>query len=127
MRWQALQSRQSQSDNKGTQCSHQGHAVCDPHTGGTELLEKEMKRERQFYIWPKLLIVAIVNTFYSKRREHILTYKSGGNATVVEYFMVRRENLRELKNCKMIPGNTAWDAGNGDEDCQEKDESKRNN
>ena len=38
--------------------------------------------------------------------------------------MVRRENLRELKNCKVIPGelvsyNAAQDAGHGDEDCQE--------
>ena len=48
--------------------------------------------------------LAIVNTFYSKRREHLLTYKSGGKATVIDYIMVRRENLRELKNCKVIPG-----------------------
>ena len=47
---------------------------------------------------------AIVNTFYSKRREHLLTYNSGGNATVIDYVMVRRENLKELKNCKVIPG-----------------------
>ena len=49
--------------------------------------------------------LAIVNTFYSKRREHLLTYKSGGNATVIDYMiMVRRENLRELKKYKVIPG-----------------------
>ena len=48
--------------------------------------------------------LAIVNTFYSKLREHLLTYKSGGKATVIDYIMVRRENLRELKNCKVIPG-----------------------
>ena len=41
--------------------------------------------------------------FYSKRREHLLTYTSGGKATVIDYIMVRRENLRELKNCKVIP------------------------
>ena len=46
-----------------------------------------------------------MNTFYSKRRRHlgILTYKSGVNATVIDYIMVRRENLRELKHCKVIP------------------------
>ena len=48
--------------------------------------------------------LAIVNTFYSKRREHLLTNMSGGKATVIDYIMVRRENLRELKNCKVIPG-----------------------
>ena len=48
--------------------------------------------------------LAIVDTVYSKRRGHLLTYKSGVNATVIDYIMVRRENLRELKNCKVIPG-----------------------
>ena len=48
--------------------------------------------------------LAIVDTLYSKRRGHLLTYKSGVNATVIDYIMVRRENLRELKNCKVIPG-----------------------
>ena len=52
----------------------------------------------------ELVELAIVNTFYSKRREHLLTYKRGGNATVIDYFMVRRDNLRELKICKVIPG-----------------------
>ena len=41
--------------------------------------------------------LAIVNTFYCKRREHLLTYKSGGKATVIDYIMMRRENSRELK------------------------------
>ena len=48
--------------------------------------------------------LAIVNTLYSKRREHLLIYKCGVNATVIDYIMVRREYLRELKNCKVIPG-----------------------
>ena len=50
------------------------------------------------------LDLAIVNTFYSKRREHPMTYTSEGKATVIDYIMVRREKLRELKKCKVIPG-----------------------
>ena len=46
--------------------------------------------------------------FYSKWREHLLTYNSGGKATVIDYIMVRRENLRELKNCKVIPSGTPF-------------------
>ena len=45
--------------------------------------------------------LAIVSAFYSKQREHLLTYKSRGNATVIDCIMVTRENLRELKNCKV--------------------------
>ena len=39
--------------------------------------------------------LGIVNTFCNELREHLPTYRSGG--TVIDYFMVRRENLRELK------------------------------
>ena len=41
--------------------------------------------------------LAIVNTFHSKRREHLLTYKNEEHSTVNDYFIVRREYLRELK------------------------------
>ena len=45
LRWQALQPRPSQSQDKGTQGSHQGHAVCwwrssgDTHPGGTPVID----------------------------------------------------------------------------------------
>ena len=45
LRWQALQPRPYQSQDKGTQGSHQGHAVCwwrsscDPHPGGTPVID----------------------------------------------------------------------------------------
>ena len=45
IRWQALQYSSSQSQDKGTQGSHQGHAVCwwrsscDPHPGGNPVID----------------------------------------------------------------------------------------
>ena len=63
------------------------------------MLEKEMKGEKIVQL-AQAFDLSIVNTFYSKRREHPLTYKSGGKATVIDYIMVRRDNLRELKNYK---------------------------
>ena len=45
LRWQALQPRPSQSQDKGTQGSHQESAVCwwrsscDPHPGGTPVID----------------------------------------------------------------------------------------
>ena len=38
--------------------------------------------------------LAIVNAFYNKQREHLLTYKSRGNATLNDCIMVTRDNLR---------------------------------
>ncbi len=68
---------------------HVGFSVGEINEEGENILQPA----QAFYL-------AIVNTFYSKRREHLLTYRSGGKATVIDYIMVRRENLRELKNCK---------------------------
>ena len=70
---------------------HGGCSVGEKNEGGEKIL-----------ILAQPFDLAIVYTLYSKRREHLLTYKSGGNATVIDYFMVRRENLGEFKNGKVI-------------------------
>ncbi|XP_060872665.1 uncharacterized protein LOC132946637 [Metopolophium dirhodum] len=37
--------------------------------------------------------LAIVNTYFRKRGEHYVTYKSGRNMSQIDYFMVRRESV----------------------------------
>ena len=46
--------------------------------------------------------MAVVNIF-EKKREHLVTYKSGGRYTQVDYILYRRSELTEVKNCKVIP------------------------
>lgn len=46
----------------------------------------------------------VTNTFFSKREEHTITYKSGNNAAQIDYIMYRRSNIREVKDCRVIPG-----------------------
>ena len=53
------------------------------------------------------LNMALVNTFYEKSKEHLITYKSGGHATQIDYVMVKRADLKSVKNCKVIPGEEA--------------------
>ena len=48
--------------------------------------------------------LALGNSFFEKREEHYVTYMSGTNRTVIDYILVRRQDLRDLKNCKVIPG-----------------------
>ena len=48
--------------------------------------------------------LALGNSFFKKREEHYVTYMSGTNRTVIDYILVRRQDLRDLKNCKVIPG-----------------------
>ena len=48
--------------------------------------------------------MAVVNTYFKKREEHRVTYKSGGRSTQVDYIMCRRAYLKEIGDCKVIAG-----------------------
>ena len=50
----------------------------------------------------KRMDLAIVNTYFKKKDEHRVTYKSGGKSTQVNYVMCRRKNLKEMCDCKVI-------------------------
>ena len=43
----------------------------------------------------KRIDLAIVKTYFKKKDEHRVTYKSGGKSTQVDYVMCRRRNLKE--------------------------------
>ncbi|XP_064093853.1 uncharacterized protein LOC135206366 [Macrobrachium nipponense] len=47
--------------------------------------------------------MAIANSFFTKRREHLITYRSGGRCSQIDYFLYKRIKLVEVKNCKVIP------------------------
>ena len=40
--------------------------------------------------------MAVLNTYFKKREEHRVTYKSGGRSTQVEYIVCRRAYLKEI-------------------------------
>ena len=46
--------------------------------------------------------LAIVNTYFKKKDEHSVTYKSGGKSNQVDYVMCRRKNLKKMCDCKVI-------------------------
>ena len=48
--------------------------------------------------------MAIVNTFFTKNPEHQITYKSGGRTSQIDYTLCRRTHLKEVMDCKVIPG-----------------------
>ncbi|XP_053346567.1 craniofacial development protein 2-like [Clarias gariepinus] len=52
----------------------------------------------------KRMEMAVVNTFFQKRQEHRVTYKSGGRSTQVDYILCRRCNLKEISDCKVLVG-----------------------
>lgn len=46
----------------------------------------------------------IANTFFNKRQEHLITYKSGGRTSQIDFLLYRRNDVSEVSDCKVIPG-----------------------
>ncbi|KAK3511567.1 hypothetical protein QTP70_010707 [Hemibagrus guttatus] len=59
---------------------------------------KERNLEGQTVVhFAKRMDMAVVNTYFQKREEHRVTYKSGGRSTQVDYILCRRVNLKEIR------------------------------
>ena len=63
---------------------------------------EQVKEGSMVVDFEKRMNLAIVNTYFKKKDEHRVTYKSGGKSTQVDYVMSRKRNLKEMCDCKVI-------------------------
>ncbi|EYC22491.1 hypothetical protein Y032_0017g3383 [Ancylostoma ceylanicum] len=47
--------------------------------------------------------LTVVNTFFKEKNENLITYRSGGRATQIDYILVRRKELMNVIDAKVIP------------------------
>ncbi|KAK3559190.1 hypothetical protein QTP86_005184 [Hemibagrus guttatus] len=85
-----------------------GH-VGEGNIGDKEVMSKFGVKERNLkgqtvVEFVKRMDMAVVNTYFQKREEHRVTYKSGGRRTQVDYILCRRGNLKEISDCKVVVG-----------------------
>jgi Endonuclease/Exonuclease/phosphatase family. len=48
--------------------------------------------------------LAIVNTYFTKDENKLITYKSENRSRQSDFILCRRQHLREMRNAKVIPG-----------------------
>ncbi|KAL6531786.1 hypothetical protein OROMI_028149 [Orobanche minor] len=48
-----------------------------------------------------------MNTWFEKRDSHLVTYRNGGTASQIDFFLVRNVWRKSFTNCKVIPGESA--------------------
>ena len=74
---------------------HGGHSYC--------ILNDEGRAIRQC---EQMYDLAICNTFFQKKEEHMITYSSGTRQSTIDYILIRRQSLRFVNYCKVIRGET---------------------
>ena len=45
----------------------------------------------------------VANSFFKKKEDHLVTFKSSSYKTQIDYFLTRKESWRSCKECKVIP------------------------
>ena len=81
------------SDNEIIDRIHGGQGLGERNAEGERILDFALSFD-----------MAIVNSFFTKKMEHQITYKSGGRMSKIDYILCRRIHLREVRDCKVIPG-----------------------
>ena len=64
---------------------------------------KQRNEEGQMIVdFAKRMELGVINTYFRKKDEHKITYKSGGRSTQVDYMMCWRRNLKKINDCKVV-------------------------
>ncbi|KAM1178219.1 hypothetical protein ACFX2G_017970 [Malus domestica] len=72
---------------------HGGHGFGERNEDGGAILDFAMAYD-----------LFLANTFFKKREEHVITYKSGSSKTQIDFLLMRKGDRRTCKDCKVIPG-----------------------
>jgi len=76
----------------GYESVHGGFGYGDRNNGGVSFLDFAVAYE-----------LVIVNSYFKKKDEHLITFKSGSTKTQIDYFLMRSNDRRMCRDCKVLP------------------------
>jgi len=79
-------------DNDGYNTAHGGFDYRERNNGGVSVLDFAVAYE-----------LVVVSSFFKKKEGHLVSFKSGSIKTQINYFLIRTDNRRLCKDCKVIP------------------------
>ena len=79
-------------DRDGYDGVHGGHGLGVRNEEGIKIMDFATAYEMR-----------LMNTYYKKRENHLVTYNSGGRRSQIDFIMLRKEYTKECKNCKVLP------------------------
>ncbi|XP_076906061.1 uncharacterized protein LOC143562019 [Bidens hawaiensis] len=75
---------------------HGGFGFRDRNEPGRDLLDFAVAHD-----------LGILNSFFRKRDSNLITFTSGGRNTQIDYILMRQQDRRRWRDCKVIPRETA--------------------
>ena len=79
------------SRKEGYKTVHRGLGYGERNSGEVYILDFAMACD-----------LSIVNSYFKKRMEHLITFKSGSASTQINYFLIRASNSRWSRDCKVL-------------------------
>ncbi|XP_065315022.1 craniofacial development protein 2-like [Gordionus sp. m RMFG-2023] len=73
------------------------------HHGGFGYGERNDEGEHVLK-FTKAFDLALTNTYDKKKDSHLITYESGTRKTQIDYMLISRRRLKDVIDCKVIPG-----------------------
>ena len=70
-----------------------GHGYGERNEEGEKILDMAQRKE-----------LLICTTRYRKKEEHLITFSSGGRTGQLDYILIKQSKVKNLKDCKDIPG-----------------------
>ena len=77
------------------------------HVGGTRTgfgREHEGNEGEEILQFAQANDLGVVNTFFQKKMGRLITYMSGRRRSVIDYILIRSNDIIKVKDCKVIPG-----------------------